>query len=772
MIRARYARGLLFLLGCGLGCLLSNTPVSADDAPTRAANAWTKLGKAMIEGRRWDVPVGYSPELKRFLVLGGRISYGEAKKPRSFDQLALNTEKGWENWFPKGKEWGPAFGPCQPPAWKNESWGFTDAEGNVRPNWTVYGTFSLGQKYDYDPDTKTFVFYAGGRTFRYDPVARVWTDLAPKTDPEKELGGILLWSSMCYDRAQKQFVLFGGGNIQTPRGDPGTWSYTPSSNTWAPLKLAAQPPQRANSRLCYDPANKKIVLFGGDQLDQLLADTWVFDPATQKWEEKKPARSPAPRGGHALLWLPKAKKVLLLGGYEYTSAVGYVESLYRRLPLEAWIYDTAQNRWDLVKRFEGKDIPEGPGNVFLSAAVDEEDNVLVVGNNGTWICRVDAGKADAEGTSKHGVAPGTTQRRTGPHDPAWYREGVPPADAGKVEGELKDLVPNQWTLRTTPKLPRPNMDWGSAVLAPELDLIVRFSGGHSAYSGTAPQVYDIKTDRYTIPFAPELPLEFVYSNDQVHGEWSFKGNPWMTGHTYKSTGYDPNLKSLVFGAHDYNYFFDPKAGKWSRSSERNPYRPNMYVVTLCPTPKGVVAWADGRSGGAGLWRLDASERAWKSLSLKGPLPAKSADQHGMAYDSKRDRLLFFSDADKNKGDVASYDFKSGEAKWLNAAGKEKAAVHSRETIYLPELDAVLVGARVTLDSKQLWALYDCETNAWMGVELPGADPIGKGTQANSFNNSMGLMYDPNRKLVWAVGQNSHVHVLRVDPKTLKTHALK
>ena len=90
------------------------------------------------------------------------------------------------------------------------------------------------------------------------------------------------------------------------------------------------------------------------------------------------------------------------------------------------------------------------------------------------------------------------------------------------------------------------MDWGSAVFAPELDQILRFSGGHSAYSGTAPQVYDVKTDRYSLPFAPEMPLEFVYSNDQVHGEWSFGGNPWMTGHTYKSTGYDSRLRCLVF----------------------------------------------------------------------------------------------------------------------------------------------------------------------------------------------------------------------------------
>jgi hypothetical protein len=89
-----------------------------------------------------------------------------------------------------------------------------------------------------------------------------------------------------------------------------------------------------------------------------------------------------------------------------------------------------------------------------------------------------------------------------------------------------------------------------------------------------------------------LSLEFIYSNDQVSGEWSFQGNPWMSCHTYKTTGYDPNLKRLVFAAHD--------------------------------------------------------------------------------YDSKRDRLLFFSDADKDKGDATAYDMKTGEAKSLNAADKEIA----------------------------------------------------------------------------------------------------
>jgi hypothetical protein len=724
-----------------------------------AANTWTKLDKAVIAGKRWDVPLGFAPDLKRFIVLGGRSTLADYRKPRSYDVLTLHPQdRTWENDFPPGKDWGPKVGPTTAPAWKGEVWGFRDLEGNVRPNWTVYGTFSLGQNYDYDPDTRAFYFYAGGSTFKYAPAERQWTDLNPATHPEKQLGGRLLWSSMVYDRHNRRFVLFGGGNVQSERGDPGTWTYSPANNTWTMLKLDRQPPQRANARLAYDPLAKKVVLFGGDQLDQLLADTWLFDVVKDEWSEAKPETVPAPRGGHALLWLSRAKKILLVGGYTYTSTTAYVAALYERLPVELWTYDVAANRWELLSRSNLKDGPDVPANFFASAAVDGEDNVVVLGQGGTWLCRVDAARADAAGTAKYGGKPGAVVRRSGSHDPAWYAEGVPAGDAARVEADLKALPANEWVVRPTPKRPLMNMDWGSAVFAPEHDLIVRFSGGHSAYSGTAPVLYDVKTDRYTLPFAPEYPLEYVYSNDQVHGEWSFKQRPWMTGHTYKSTGYDPNLRAFVFAPHDYTYFFDLKKSQWSRGPERNPYQSSFYLVTVCATPKGAIVWANHRQGGSpGLWRLDES-RVWKALPLKGEMPQTSPDHHGMAYDSKRDRLLLFSDVGKNKGDVLEYDFKTGTTRWLNPAGKGKALAPSRETVYLPDSDAVLIGAHVP--DGPLWLMYDCAANAWVGVELKGADPIGKKT----FNNSMGLMYDPHRQQVWAVGQYSHVHVLRLDTK--------
>ena len=266
-----------------LGFMLVALPLVA--AEPMAPNRWKKVAEP-LDGQRWDVPLGVAGPAGPLLVLGGRTSWGEYKKTRPYDVLAWNAANSvWENQFPPGQNWGPLSGPAQAPGWKDEHFDFRDVEGNTRPNWTVYGTFSLGQKYDYDPDTKKFYFYTHGKTFAYDPATRIWEDLQPPTNPTGELGGILLWSSMCYDTYRQRFVLFGGGNIPTDRGDPGTWVYSPKENAWSQLKLDRQPPPRANSRLAYDPVAKKIVLFGGDQLHQLLSDTWTFDVVADRWEE-------------------------------------------------------------------------------------------------------------------------------------------------------------------------------------------------------------------------------------------------------------------------------------------------------------------------------------------------------------------------------------------------------------------------------------------------------------------------------------------------------
>jgi hypothetical protein len=288
---------------------------------------------------------------------------------------------------------------------------------------------------------------------------------------------------MCYVPHIKKLLLFAGGNVQTQRGDPGTWTYDPAANTWKELQLDTQPPQRALSPLVYDPVNEKVILFGGDRLDQLLSDTWTFDG--RKWQQQQPTLAPAPRAGHALLWLAGAKRLLLLGGFAYDSAVGYYPAVYRARPLEAWTYDAAANRWEFIAAWS-KDCPAARLPHPLRAAAGADD-LVAVHAGGTWLCKLDVASPDAAEAAKRGVSPGTVERRQEWCDPDWYRS-APPGDAAQTAGELAALPVNTWVLRTPPRRPGFNVDWGSAVFAIDRDLILRFSGGHCAYSGTAPQV--------------------------------------------------------------------------------------------------------------------------------------------------------------------------------------------------------------------------------------------------------------------------------------------
>jgi hypothetical protein len=751
-----------------------------------AANQWVKLEQAEVKRR--DAPLIYEPDLRRFMVLGGSISYTEYPKPHPFDELALDLDKGeWENWFPPGKDWGPRFGDCTPPGWKDGYWKLLDVDGNCRPNLITSEAMGIGYygHYAFDPDTGRTWFYAHESTFCYDAAARTWKDVAPPSakgtgtltagSPSPlpahpaQIGGSLCWGAMCYVPSIKKVLLFGGGNVRTERGDPGTWTYDPATNAWEALKLDKQPPQRALAPMVYDPVAQKVVLFGGDRLDQLQSDTWTFDGA--KWEERKPAIAPAPRAGHALVWLPKARKVLLLGGYAYASGGGYYPAMYRSRPLEAWTYDAAADRWDLVAAWDKEGPASSTGPAFLRAAADEDDHVLVL-SNGTWFCRLDVSKPDAEKTGKVGVTSGAVERRTGFYDPAWYRTKGPPPDAATTEAELAALSANTWVQRSTPNRPDIEANEGSAVFVPELDLLINYQGGHCCYGGTAPLVYRPGIDRWSIPFAPEMYLNFCASNMGLLDGWSFARRPWMPGHPYKSIGYEPQSKSMIYVSTAHTFFFDPARGEWSRLPKPNPFTSNQHVTSFVTTPKGVVGWVGYPGRTQSLFLLDPGTHEWRPLPLTSPLPTASWHDHSMVYDAKRDRILLFAGLDKRKGDVAAYDPKSGAVTWLNAAGKGAIAaaagnrtLYFQETPHLADQDLVFAGLfRVPGEGgKMLCPIYDCEKNAWFGAEFAGADPIGKST--NSYFG--GVVYDPKRKLVWAVDHISHIFVLKVDVRTAK-----
>jgi hypothetical protein len=79
-------------------------------------------------------------------------------------------------------------------------------------------------------------------------------------------------------------------------------------------RVRGEPPPPVAQGIVYDPKTRVYVLFGGDHLDYLTNDTWVFDPAGPRWFQRHPAGAPPPRANHRLEAIGDGT-IRLTGGY-------------------------------------------------------------------------------------------------------------------------------------------------------------------------------------------------------------------------------------------------------------------------------------------------------------------------------------------------------------------------------------------------------------------------------------------------------------------------
>lgn len=530
-----------------------------------------------------------------------------------------------------------------------------------------------------------------------------------------------------YEKGQAAFALKHVGAAKPPLGPVG------ASVTAAKIKamrgaqlrlglaaeaLDAEPPPRTLSPLVYDAKTRLYVIFGGDHLDYITNDTWVYDPAKKRWSQRHPATAPAPRGNHKLT-AGGDGKVKLSGGYKYSSNTDYCGGQYLNINDGDWVYDVEKNAWT------------GGGKL---------------------------------------LSPDSREYRTGPFHPDFYLQGAKP-NAAAWEAKLKSLPVNQWTVANPPYKPRLNRDWGTAIIDPDRDMMLRWSGGHSAHGGTDVPHYHFGTNRWEMPFPVEFPLDCLYSNTTYPGGFNLNKRPWMTGHTYQGYDYDPVSRKMVMTGRPRNFYvYDPDIGDWTGRGPKPKgmaYRSCFYTLTVCPTPKGALCW------GQGLFLYAAKAGSWKQLATSGEkLGMPSCDRSGSVYDAKRDRVLFVKSARKVgfDGQVYALDLKTLALSKLNPAGREVArnvaGGYVRETCYDRANDALVIGGLLApgADKARPTLVYDCAKNRWLALKITGKNPADPRRRGGGRNVSQGLMYDAKRKLIWSTDTNSQVYVLRLDVK--------
>ena len=555
-----------------------------------------------------------------------------------------------------------------------------------------------------------------------------------------------------------------------------------------------QPSLRCNAAMAFDAATKTIVLFGGEGVHGTYADTWIYDCVKQTWREGHPPLSPSPRMGHGMV--AHDGMVYLVGGFAPRGTLGYVGSLWWRMPIDVWGYDIRADRWRLLKAPEGKRAYTR-AQPAVKAAVAEDGATL------SWSARVTAwGRvkrtitgslarpAEGAGTEKHGVPPGAVAVRGMSFDPAWY-EDVPPADPNAVTLKLAALPANKWVDMKPPRV-HFNRDWGTTVLDPERDQLLQWAGGHSAHCGTDVSHYSLATNRWRILYTPEMPFEYCYSNSGAPYP-TMTGRPWAA-HTYLSYAVDRKTGLLIWtGRHgayrltnpDGTFLYDPEKAEWSYPKmvmKGGTFDPERHKTCMAPSPRGVAVWACKRGGAAtagqsGLWMADIAKAVYEPVAAtdyndRTTLPhSVYGDRHGMTYDSKRDRALIFHFGVKGKYKVWAVALDTGKVTVHQPKGSAAfppEASFGREATYLPEDDLVLIGTRVGKKG-QATLIYDCAADAWLQMAAPCTK--GKKGMVPGYGVGTGIEWDPKRKLLWLVQSRGTVYVMRFDRKTADLNPL-
>jgi hypothetical protein len=483
----------------------------------------------------------------------------------------------------------------------------------------------------------------------------------------------------------------------------------------------------AGNTLVYDSKTKLYLLFGGDHLDYLTNDTWVFDPKNRRWFQRHPEGAPPPRANHRLEAAGDGM-VRMTGGYTYSSNTDYVGGQYIDLDDGQWIYNVEKNEWH-------------------------------------------GGKL---------TVPESRVYRTGPFHPDYYLQGPKP-DSAKFEAWLSELPVNEWVPTNPPHLPRLNRDWGTARIDPDRDMILRWSGGHSAHGGTDVLHFHFAANRWELPFPVEFPLGQLYSNTSYPNGYNFNLRPWMTGHTYQNYDYDPPSKKLIKAGRPRHYYvYDPDLGDWIGRGEKPAamqYDSCFYTLTLTATPHGVVCWdKNGR-----VHRYDHRGGKWIELKLTGDtLPGAYVDNSTIAYDSKRDRVLMINTLGYRKpfdGQVWALDLKTNMVKGLSPNCREHADRFANidKCCYDVDHDLLLMGTylRDAGDHTPTPA-YDCQNNRWVTLDIKYSTGkrLGNTTRAFPHGRSDGLVFDPRRGLIWGTNTNSQVYVLRLDLERAQLKPLK
>ncbi len=333
--RRSLLRGALAAVaGLAAGRLGASTPAAAASAGARAAR-WMRLGGSLHPGARRDHSLTPTGEGGAVYLFGGRRNGVAAN-----DLWALDPKKAaWRRV--------EARGPKPPPRFGHDA--FYDA---ARKRLVVaMGQASSGSFFN--------------DVWAFDPAASSWRQLGVSSAmrPEVRYG-----AAGAYDRGGNRLFISHGFTSQGRFDD--TWILDLATESWSKLSTEGRVPvKRCLTRAFWDPAGRRILLFGG-QTDgnPYLGDFWSLDVGRGVWMQERQAALPSARNLYGASFDEARRRWYVVGGATAKGPAG-----------DAWVYDAAREAWSVIKGIGSKPSARSA----LDVAVAGGRLYLFGGNDGT-----------------------------------------------------------------------------------------------------------------------------------------------------------------------------------------------------------------------------------------------------------------------------------------------------------------------------------------------------------------------------------------------------
>ncbi len=365
-----------------------NWPALIDAPAFRFAITIAKPGGLLppfsLDTTRTQASYAYDSDAKRVVMFGGFTHWTRdlnpdiwAFNPSTSDWIFVSVGSGPTGRGAATMSYNPAqdnflvFGGATLSGAESDTWKFhfTDSVTGTWTNVPAAGPSArVGAPMVYDQNSNLFVLFGGesyvyslGDTWAFDPVSNTWMNKNPSPAPPQR--GT---AAMAFDVQSGKVLLFGGLNKGAGSLLSDTWLYDAATNTWQQVSTPTAPSARQWPSLACD-GNGIFYLFGGWRVDaggglgQYLDDTWKFDMATMQWTQLFPLESPIAQSQAAFVNLGSGRFVLLNG--------------WRDSPLgDIWFYDSTQNTWSM-------EVVPAP----LTAHIDINPDTLNLNSKGKWI---------------------------------------------------------------------------------------------------------------------------------------------------------------------------------------------------------------------------------------------------------------------------------------------------------------------------------------------------------------------------------------------------